>query len=342
MLKNDLFLCIKSLENIKFVTSFRAVHKQLSGDAKDDKVSERSLFTDNSTEKKCNFLGALLFNAENRAGMPSFIEQENSLKEEEFKQYSCGFSLFLSIYKNCILPNLLSLPKDIQKSLNPYAEYNINKKITGSFHDEEAEQWFNKEFKSSFSKLDSFRVLKSFSKESFIKQIAFEQIIENLNLLKEQFMARPSSFLEKYEVAVSSVPTFSLSNSDKFKRFYLVLLSIKISIQTFFTTLFSAIAGNELSIINEDNILNYSFSSSLLDDTYSFNLNESGIPASMDINTLILVNFDDKLSKNHYRSFGIPINSTIFLDKLIGLECKVDVCVLDDQLDPFGNFINNL
>ncbi len=346
MLRQDLFSCIKSLEDLQFIKDFRDLHKHFSfNDIENEQVNRNSIYVDDSIEKNYNFLGALLLN--DKAGsesLPDFpLKKDNILKNNEFKLYSQGYSLFMSIYRQCIQPSLSSFPMCIQVALSPYANYKINNKITGSFHNEEAEKQVSGYFEKSFLELPAVQLLKNFLTEPFTQKLTFPAVMGMLsNLNKELSGTRIVTVPESMRGATSLSPNSSLNESDKILRMFIILYSIKKSLDYFYATLFSAIVGNDLAVIDENSIINVKTSGSLLGNIRSFKLTEAGISAASNVGTLVLMDFGINQISEHYHDFGIPVKTNISFTGELGSSSTVEVCILDDDLNPFEKFISLL
>lgn len=340
MLRNDLVKCTETLTKLDYVIKFRKIHKTLLEDKNGDFYNSRTIYVDTEMENKFNFFGALLINKYRSEKKLGLVDKESLLKKDELEMYMKGISLFMSIYSNCIMPYIHSFPQSITRYLSPYAEYSqeqINK-ITTNYHCKESESALSEYFRNSFSDSDSIQLLNNYSGQTFLQQLTYQNLNDFITNLDTQIRNHEASnFIQN---VLSTGPNASISAKDNINRFFLILYSVKQSLNIFYKTLYNEIIGKKLNLISEDTIVNCTISKSILYEIRSFTLTKKALPIIMDTGILTLMNFS--YFEEHYHDFGIPLNSQFINKSDLGSICKTQICVLDKNLNPFGNYIKSL
>ncbi|MGM0137996.1 hypothetical protein IGI65_000398 [Enterococcus sp. DIV0755b] len=307
------------------------------------KIDPKRFIFSSVREHQTHFFGVLLVNSEIENGKVKdlMFKEAEPFNTSEKEIYFKGHQILVDIY-NSLVSKLTFLPLGFRLALGPYAGLRMI--------DPKCILQVDRVFDTSEYKClaDSFESMSLVSnvREKFIEvgpqlpNIKFEDLVIMLEQIKEEVYNY--SFRE-YPEKMGSISIERLQKvftiEEKTLDFFYSIFCLKESILVTLSTLFSSLIGNDLGIINEDNIIRVVdvFSNPVKKGKVFLITSESKNELPHIGGTTLAVYGEDSNSKVH--EFGVPFSIRYSSTEELGETIKVSILIIDECMNPFFSYI---
>ena len=339
--RNEVFDLCKTISVMDQFENLRKTLSSLSFTHSESKFNPKADVCYNGIRLRAEFYGLLLAFQKHLSSFPNVDPDSISLTESEYTNLTYGH-LYISKFIELCLDDISSRNSAIGKILSPYSFfYPINEIPAGNI-DLSIFENAVKSFKDS----SVYRyIMESNALEAFSK-IPEDRIRDLFGLLYRDIIQSPPDAISDEIVSLKAreknfKPNQQVNPIDALQLISFKLVALREMLSAATSLIYDAILGNDLTIINEENLISIKNNSSNAICSYKTILIQGDImrPYNDSLNTIFLLNIDNGKAVIH--DFGRAYSSTISFGNENGTTTKLSFCVLDEELNPISNLTNN-
>ncbi|WNF91020.1 hypothetical protein [Vagococcus fluvialis] len=334
---NELFNLVKYFEKIELKKEI-VLRRQEMSQKNADKFINKSLYFSGSKEERNHFYGMLLINSDLERGLinDNLFKQLETLTIEEKTVFLNGHQLILDIFNN-MRSQLEFLPLQYQLVLSPYS--NLKKLEIEMCSTERIDLSQHSFFFDSFGKMPLVRKLERKYKEisKLIQKVEFQELNMMLDSIDREiseygFKNCPATLRD---ISIKRLDN-NLKDEEKVFDFFYSLFFLKESIRLTINTIYSVLIGNELPVINEENIIKIGseFSDGLKNGVEYLLINNETTPYN--VGNLVLMSYEIKKYNEKVHDFGLIYK----ISRKLGDDgtTKCSILKVDECLNCYSNF----
>lgn len=328
--RKEVFKMCNSIKNLTELNPLRRIMKSFLPSKDINTIDFKKMAFSNGIQLNMGFHGILLA-FENRLIIPSNSAAKIDLTDDEFTQLSLGNYLIESFVEMC-LEDIKRINKPLAKALSPFSFYKplVNKRNYPEFDltlfKKAADSFKSASIYLNFLKSPLFRSLVSVKEDDATNLIyALDKRVIKIstddipNDIKDIVLKKHSGLLD--DAANYSYQSF-------------LLIALREMLTLACRLLYSAIIGNDLIVINSDDLIDIKNNShNVVYRTYTLLIQGAVfIPFDNTIGNVVLFDFAKKDISIH--EFGTIREVTINYSQETGNTSTITFCAVDDDLNP--------
>lgn len=345
--RDEIFLLCKKIQKLESVKSIKSIMRKYSiVEENEDKEGEMVIqnqaqldFGYVSKHASNQFYGYLYTN-EHVAEYKSMFSEISNLEKDEEIIFQQAHATILKLIEGCLCNFKEDFPQ-IYKVANPYSKYKAIKTV-------DAESFLKDE--------DYKKVISAFHNSKVLRKLQSPEIMEAFHTITEEHMFSLVGMLEKEmtecppDMISEEIEGFIRNTQEQYKKIEDVLMaetilivSVRRMLEMACQLLFIALIGEDLSVFNNDNIINIEKSQSnmlykmmviLCDGIYAHH--KSSSPGN-----IVLVDCDP--AKNHHiHEFGLVRSSSMSMNNELGATTQYTLIIVDDEFNMFYQLTNHI
>ncbi len=337
--RSEVFELCKLLKRVPDVEPIKLLIMNLNVHTDDESMGDRSSFGYVSRHSHNQFFG-YLFTDENVSlyNKDQLFKDISALQTSERCLLERGQAT-IDLFINEALCDLGKTYPNLVKVLNPYSQFKPIKQIT-------ADAFLTKEEISkcvlAFKNTAPYRNLINSRISGILKTISEKQLFQLWQLMYQDIIQKPYDTVSSdiMEMALKYTNNQNLQENLLFKSACLIL-ALREMLNVVAQLMFTAMVGEDLIVLDNDNIISIEKNESNLVNKYMIVLVQD-LPIRCGIDTvgsIVLIDCEP-LDNYHIHEFGFVKAETFSMNEDTGMTNKLSFSIIDEDLNPIFNLTN--
>lgn len=337
--RDEVFRLCKKIQKNDEIKNVAKLINDLPKTKEEEFESGRAGFSYVAKNDNNEFYGYLYTNDHTEEYLSLFPKIE-PLEKNEIQLIARAHSTIMRLVHGCLDEFEAKYPK-LASVMNPYWRYfSINPQYEEAepFLEEADYQQAIDEFKASalYQKLFTSEVTK------FVETISEEQIHELFGVLENEMQTCPTDQVpEAIDNLTKALFAGYMEPADVLMAETLLGIALQFSLQNACSLLFTALVGEDLIVLNEDNLISIDdMSSNVWHEYITLCCDDIFISGSTRIAGDIVLIDCRPLSDYHIHKFGTVRSYTANFDHTMGTTSKFTIVIVDEDLNPLSQVTN--
>lgn len=344
-IKSEVFTICRNVSGTKYSAELIEIRNKMSRTEEViNPLENKAILKQASQENKLFFRGFLILDSALEIGGINDDLYKNlpRLNFKEKQLFCYGDFILTTIYKKLIDDTLSFLPENVKKNLDPYKNKLPNTiRVSKKYKNEIDLKIFNGLY-DAFEKSNLVsEVDRIYKRNSFIlNSIKYEDINEMMIKIEgEMFNNDDELSSELWEILIKKSRNGLNSNTETMYFYYLVH-SIDMLIKLILSTIYNALIGGKLNVINESNIIKIeNITDTMISRIHKYILMDSGKNDLPSVGEIVLMDYEEKAIENIVKEFGLVTSLEHKMVHDSGNTMKVKILKIDDEMNIFYKLI---